>query len=112
MGLAVDAMKARASAGAFDAASRRSASGGGSAPNIGSASASRMSETSRSASPVDSSVTSKPNSCASASTTVVESGRLLFSIWLRYGSEMPSFAAKSFCVSPSRRRVSRSLDPA
>ena len=76
-------MKARASAGAFEAVSRRSASGGGLSPKIGSAIASRMSVTSRSLSPVESSVTSKPNSCASASTTVVLTGRLLFSIWFR-----------------------------
>ena len=57
--------------------------GGATSARIGSAIASRMSDTSRSLSPVDSSVTSNPNSCARASTTVVDTGLLLFSIWLR-----------------------------
>lgn len=57
-----------------------------------------MSLTSRSLSPLDSSVTSIPNSDASANTTVVLTGRLLFSIWLRYGRDTPSRAANSFWV--------------
>ena len=78
----------------------------------GSASASRMSDTKRSLSPVLSSVTSIPNSCANARTTVVEIGRLLFSIWFRYGSETPSLVANSFCVRVKRVRISRSFAPA
>ena len=57
-----------------------------------------MSLTNRSLSPLDSSVTSIPNSDASAKTTVVLTGRLLFSIWFKYGRETPSRAANSFWV--------------
>jgi hypothetical protein len=80
---AVQARKARASPGAFEAASRRSASGGpgGGKHRVGQRLA--QVDTMRSLSPVPSSVTSVPNSRASASTTAVETGRLLFSIWFR-----------------------------
>jgi hypothetical protein len=69
--------------GPLEATSWRSASGKGVAPKTGSASASRMSATVRSAEPAASSVTSRPNSWARASITRAESGRWLFSIWLR-----------------------------
>ena len=51
------------------------------------------------------------NSCANARITVPDSGRLLFSIWFRYGRDTPSLDAKSFCVNPKRCRMSRNFAP-